>query len=106
MHAVLFNSSVKDLARKHCSKGSRLSSHALENEHARCCETARLSVRSNHYPIKLLVFHYEIYYLVMLISEGMTRSRNARSQALRTKFTRIGFFLLGNVFKYAVFCRK
>ena len=33
-------------------------------------------------------FQYKIYHLVMLISEGMTRSRNAWSQALHTKFTR------------------
>ena len=59
---------------------------------------------SFNYPIKLLVFHYKIYYLVMLISEGMTRSRNAWSQALHTKFTRIRHVcLLGNLFKYAVF---
>ena len=36
-----------------------------------------------------MYFHYKIYYLVMLISESMIRSRNAWSQALHTKFTRI-----------------
>ena len=50
------NSSVNDLAQKLCSKGSRSQVMLLKISMTRCCETARLSMRSFNYPIKLLVF--------------------------------------------------
>ena len=60
----------------------------LKMSMTRCCETARLSMRSFNYPIKLLVFPLQNI-LLGHAAEGMTGSRSAWNQALHTKFTRI-----------------
>ena len=84
-------SSVNYLEQKHgvIKKASRFQVMLLKMSMTRCCETSRLTMRRLIIQSNCLYFHYKIYYLVMLISEGMTRARNAWAQALHTQFTRI-----------------
>ena len=105
--SVPANSSVNDLAQKHYSKGSRSQVMLLKMSMTRCCETARLSMRSFNYPIKLLVFPLQN----ILLGHADFRRHDWITKCVEPSFTHeihtnSPCLLLGNLFKYAVFCRK